>query len=195
MQKSEALTSEIVKSNPNFSPAYITLAYIKYMQMNFNQAVNLASKVLEQGEDQVDLSNYVRAILIVAGSKGMIAHYGGPISKIVNGTAVLPNLRKAERLKPDDAGVLFGLGSFYLLAPSLAGGDPDKAKDYLEKTIKADPLFVDAYVRLGQWYKIKGDKQKYVEYLNKAQAIDSQNELLCDLRSGECNFICLGDDE
>ncbi len=121
----------------------------------------------------------------------MIAHYGGPLSKIINGTAVLPSLKAAEKLQPESAGVKFGLGSFYLLAPTLAGGDLERAEAYLKKAIEIDPLFVDAYVRLGQLYKIKGDSVRYNEYLNKALKIDSQNELALDIKNGKCKFICL----
>ena len=190
-QKSEELLNEVLKIIPDFPAAYISLAYIRYTQMNFNAAVRLASKVLSQREKDVDRSNRVRAHLLYGGTKGMIAHYGGPLSKIINGTAVLPSLKAAEKLQPEAAGVKFGLGSFYLLAPTLAGGDLERAEAYLKKAIEIDPLFADAYVRLGQLYKIKGDSVRYNEYLNKALKIDSQNELALDIKNGKCKFICL----
>ncbi len=190
-EKSEELLSEVLKVKPDFPAASITLAYIRYTQMNFNEAVRLAKKVLGQGEKNVDRSNHVRAHLLYGGTKGMIAHYGGPISKVINGTAVLPSLRAAEKLQPDSAEVKFGVGSFYLLAPSLAGGDIEKAEEYLKKAIEIDPLFADAYVRSGQLYRVKGDIVRYNEYLNKALGIDPQNELALDIKNGKCKFICL----
>ncbi|MBU1726191.1 MAG: hypothetical protein KJ880_00975 [Candidatus Omnitrophica bacterium] len=192
-EESEKIVVSIIKERPDFSPAYITLAYIRYFQMRFNDSVRLANKVLAQGEKKVDLSNHVRAHLMLGGSKGMIAHYGGPISKIINGTAVLPNLRRAEEKQPDSAAVLFGLGSFYLLSPSIIGGDLDQAEKYFKKGIEADPLFADIYVRLGQLYQLKGDEQKYEFYLNKALEIDPQNELALDIKSRKCKFICIPD--
>jgi tetratricopeptide (TPR) repeat protein len=192
--KSQNLLKEVLKESPEFSPAYITLAYIRYTQTNFNEAVRLAIKVLDRGEGNVDLSNHVRAHLIYAGNKGMIAHYGGPVSKIINGTAVLPSLKAAERLQPESAQVKFGLGSFYLLAPSLVGGDLVKAEEYLKQAIAIDTLFTDAYVRLGQLYKKKGDSLKYNEYLDKALSIDPLNELALDIKNSRCKFICLDKD-
>lgn len=192
LQKSQELVEQVIEADPEFSPAYITLAYIKYIQMDFNRAVKLAQKVLEHGQDKVDLSNYVRAYLMYAGAKGMIAHYGGPLSKIFNGTAVMPNLKKAQKLQPDSAGVLFGLGSFYLLAPALAGGDLNEAEAYLTKAVAADQLFADAYVRLAQLYRLKGDDNKYDFYLSRALTIDPKNELALDIKSGSCKFICVG---
>jgi len=190
ISQSEKIVNEVIKSEPDFSPAYITLAYSKHIQMNFNEAVRLVSKVINQGQDKVDLSNYVRANLLMGGTKGMIAHYGGPISKLVNGTVVLGYLKKAQSLQPDSPVVAFGLGSFYLLAPTLAGGDLDKAETYLNKAINIDPLFCDAYVRLAQLYKLKGDEEKYKIYLNKALEIDPKSELAIDIKEGKCKFVC-----
>jgi tetratricopeptide (TPR) repeat protein len=191
LEKSETILKEVIRSYSDFSPAYISLAYIKYIKLDFEESVNLAYQVIRQGLDAVDASNYCRAYLLVGGGKGMIAHFGGPLSKAINGTKIMPNLRRAERLKPDSPGVLFGLGSFYLLAPTIVGGDLDKAGDYLKKAIEADPLFVDAYVRLAQFYKLKGDNIKYQEYLDKALGIDCLNELALDITSKKCNYICV----
>ncbi|MFA4984180.1 MAG: tetratricopeptide repeat protein [Candidatus Omnitrophota bacterium] len=190
LKKSRKILEEIIKSEPKFSPAYISLAYIDYLEGDFEGAASLAEKVLKQGREAVDLSNYVRAYLILGGAKGMIAHYGGPLSKVINGTAVLPNLKKAQELKPNSPEVFFGMGGFYLLAPGLAGGDINLAIVYLEKAVKADPMFADAYVRLGEAYKIKGNNAKHELYLRKALEIDPKNELALDARSGRCKFIC-----
>lgn len=193
LETAEKMLKQIIKEEPRFSPAYITLAYIKYIQMDFEQSVRLALKVIQQGRKNVDLSNYVRAYSLYAGAKGMIAHYGGPLSKAINGTAVKPNLDKAQSLKPDTAGVLFGLGSYYLLAPGLAGGDKNKAEEYLKKAVEVDPLLADAYVRLAQLYNSRGERAKYDFYLNKALQIDPASELALDTKSRRCKYICAGD--
>ncbi len=193
--ESRALLEEIIKAAPGFAPARISLAYIEYIQGEYDRSVALARQVIDRGQAQVDKSNYVRAYLLVAGGKGMIAHYGGPLSKVINGTAVLPYLKKAQALTPDAAGVLFGLGSFYLLAPSLAGGDRAKALEYLEKAVAADPYFADAYVRLAQVYKIKGDSRKYDLYMKRALEIDPGNDLALDAQNKKCKFICVSTDK
>ncbi|MFA5119371.1 MAG: hypothetical protein WC695_11100 [Candidatus Omnitrophota bacterium] len=193
--ESRTLLEEIIKAAPDFAPARISLAYIEYIQGEYNKSVNLARRVIESGQAQVDKSNYVRAYLLFAGGKGMIAHYGGPISKVINGTAVLPYLKKAQALTPDAAGVLFGLGSFYLLAPSLVGGDRAKALEYLEKAVAADPYFADAYVRLAQVYGFKGDSGKYELYMKRALEIDPGNALALDAKSKKCKFICVSADK
>ncbi|MBF0522296.1 MAG: tetratricopeptide repeat protein [Candidatus Omnitrophica bacterium] len=190
LEESNKILNKIIKSNPKFSPALISLAYIQYTLLKFDDAAQLAKKVIDQGKDNVDLSNYTRAHLILAGSKGMIASRGGLFSKFINGTAVLPLLKKAQKLQPDSPAVLFGLGSYYFLAPHIAGGNLDKAIYYLELAVKADPLFADAHVRLAQAFKTKGDIKKYQEHLNKAIQIDPLNALALDEKNKKCKFNC-----
>lgn len=189
-QEAESLLNQVIKTDPQFSPALNSLAYIKYFQGDYKGAIDLALRVIEAGKDKVDLSNYVRALSMYAGSKGMLAHYGGILSKAIDGLAVKTNLDKAQKLQPNSPAVLFGLGSYYLLAPALAGGDKVKAENYLKQAINADPLFADAYVRLGQLAKLKGNQKEYETYLGKALEIDPQNELAQDTQSRRCKFIC-----
>jgi len=190
LDKSENILRELIKKNPGYSPPYISLAYIRFVKTDFREASRLALYVIKQGRQAVDLTNYVRAYLLYAGAKGMIAHYGGPISKIINGTAVFPALETAEHLLPDYPGVYYGFGSFYLLAPEAIGRDTDRAKEYLEKAIKADPFFADSYVRLSQIYSLRKDEVEAQIYLNKALAVDPGNELALDIKNGGCKFIC-----
>lgn len=191
LNRAEPVLEKLVKENPGFAPAFISLAYIRYTRMDFKGCVRLAYQVLGLGREQVDTSNYVRAYLLVAGGKGMLAHYGGPVAKVANGTAVLPNLKKAQSLQPDSPAVLFGLGSFYFLAPGVAGGDKKKAQQYLEKAVQKDPYFADAHVRLAQLYKINGDQARYEASIETVKRIDPQNALFLDMESKECKFICI----
>ena len=188
----EGLLQEVLREDPQFAPAYISLAYLRYVQLDFAGSVRLAQKVLTLGSGAVDKSNYVRAYLLAGGGKGMLAHYGGPIAKLISGTQVLPNLKKAEALQPGSAGVLYGLGSYYLLAPALVGGDREKARLYLERATAVDPLFADAYVRLAQLYGMKGDRGRYDRYMAESLGIDPENDLARDIISKRCKFICPG---
>lgn len=192
---SKEILEKLIGKYPEYAPAYISLAYIKYMEKNFDATVDLAYKVVKMGQDKVDLNNFVRAHCLVAGAKGMIAHYGGPVSKVVNGRSVLPYLRKAERLQPDSPAVLFGLGSYYLLIPAVFGRDINKAEQYLLKAVKIDPDFPDIYVRLAQIEKFRKNNNKYNEYLNKALSLDPMNELARDISQGRCEFVCVTHDK
>jgi len=193
--KSALILEDLIKKRPDYPPSYISLAFLRFVQLDFNQSARLVSEVIRMGRKKVDLTNYVLAIALYGGSKGMIANRGGPLSKLINGTAVLSNLKKAQKLQPDSLAALFGLGGYYLLAPSLAGGDVNLAIEYLEKAVKVDPRFADVYVRLAQAYKVKKDNRKYQFYLKTAMEIDPGNEFALDVKSGKCSFICPGESE
>ena len=187
--ESEKILNEVLRARPLFFPAMVSLAYLKYTQFDLQKTVSLASRVLSYGQ-KADKNDIVRANLLIAGAKGTIAHNGGLVSKLVNGTVVLSYLHSAQRLAPDSDEVFLGLGSYYLLAPAFAGGDYDAAEKYLIKAIAADPLLVDSYVRLAQLYHARKEDAKYRLYLDKAMKIDPMNELALDTKSGACRFIC-----
>jgi len=189
-KNAEAALNTIIKNHPEFSPAYITLSYIKYMETGFEAVVNLMAKVINQGQDNVDLLTYVRAHCIYAGAKGMIAYNGGPASKMFNGPAVFKHLKIAQSLKPDAVSVYFGFGCYYLLKNKKPGKNLDKAEKFFKKALLIDPLFADGYVRLSQVYEKKGDKEKAKFFLDKALKIDPKNILASDIINNECKFIC-----
>ncbi|MBF0532637.1 MAG: tetratricopeptide repeat protein [Candidatus Omnitrophica bacterium] len=191
MAASENLLKEILRKTPDFAPASLSLSYINYIRMDLPRALRLADDVLDRGRDRIGTEEYVEALLLAGGVRGLLAHYGGPVAKITNGLKVLPYLKKAEKLRPQDARVQFGLGSFYLLAPAIAGGDLAKAQSYLQSAVKSDPLLADAYVRLGQVYLRQGQRKTYQDLLHKALSVDPQNELARDILSRRCRFICI----
>ena len=121
----------------------------------------------------------------------MLTHHGNPLKKMQYGPRSLYHLRIAEKLLPEAAGTLFAQGTFHLLAPRFFGRDLKKAKDSLLRSIKKDPHFVDAYVRLAQVYKLTGDQENYNTYMQLATEKDNKNELLQDMLSGRCDFICI----
>jgi len=190
--EAEELLNEVIKADPKFFPAYVTLAYIKHIRMDFEGSLRLTLKVVGAGRDKVDEANYIRAYALYAGNKGLIAHYGGPISKVINGTIVLPTLKKLERIRADSPAVLFGLGTFYLLAPGLAGGDIELAEEYLKKAADADPKLADIYARLAELYRAKGDQAKFEQYINKALELDPLGELALDIKADGCKYACPG---
>lgn len=194
---SERMLLKIIGQSPEFWPAYISLSYLYYNKRDFKKTINLAVTVTRQGKRNVDVSNYTISFLLRAAANGMRAYHGGPMAKVMYGLGVLPTLRKAQRLQPESPAVLFGLGSFYFLSPSIAGGNRQKALKYFKRTIEIDPFFTDAYVRLAQYYRLTGDEEQYRAYLGKATHIDSKNILLNDFTGGECYFGCVGleDDE
>jgi tetratricopeptide (TPR) repeat protein len=181
----ESILREITQKAPDYAPACITLAYILFDKEDYDQAIALAQRVLRGGEHRVDRADRVRAYLIIGGAKGMIANQGGPFSKLVQGTQVMGYLKHAQRLDPGSPAVYFGMGSFYALAPGMAGGDKKKGIALLEKAVAVDPNFVDAYARLAQVWFAKGDKEKYRSYLAQAEVLDPQANLVLKAKALE----------
>jgi len=190
-EKSQNLLKEVIKKRPEFSPAYVSLAYIKYYLKDYREVVKLSSYVIGQEREGADIGSLARAYLIFAGAKGMIAHNGGPIVKMIHGLKILPNLKKAQELLPDSADVYLGLGAFYLLAPPIAGGDIERAEEHLKKAVELDDNLIEAYVRLAQVYRAKGDLEGFNTYLATALEKDPRNFLANDIKDKSCNFICI----
>ncbi len=190
--KAIPILENVIKSDPCFAPAQLSLAYIWYIQMDFNKSIRLSGKVINLAKrGQADDKNYLRSHGLYAAAKGMIAHYGGPISKAINGAGVLKHLSIIEKMSPDDPVVKFGLGSYYMLIPVVFGQDLLRAKEFLEKAIAGDPFFPDPYVRLAQIYLKNGDRDSYDQYIEKALVLDPKNELALDIKMRRCKFICL----
>jgi cytochrome c-type biogenesis protein CcmH/NrfG len=194
-EESRRILQEIIAKQDAMYPAKLTLAYLEYLRCDFSAGVDLAQAVVHLGPERVDRSNYVRALCLLGGIKGMLAHYGGPMAKVFNGRSILPLLRKAERLQPDNPAVSFGLGSYFLLIPPIFGRDIVKAERYLRKAIELAPWFAEAYVRLAQVRRVAKDEQQFAGYLKQSLEIDPQSEIALDIKNGSCKFICVKEQE
>jgi len=191
--KSRELLNQLIEEYPDYASPVISLAYVNYVNMDFPAAAQWAARAINLGDDRLDRNNFLRAHGLYAAAKGMIAYYGGPLSKVINHAAVVRHLNIIEERAPEHPVVTFGIGSYHMLIPPVLGRDLEKAREYLEKTIEADPLFPDPYVRLAQIYRIKGDRQKYRDLITKALELDPKNELALDIETRQCNFICFDD--
>jgi tetratricopeptide (TPR) repeat protein len=188
--KAEGLLEGIIRDYPDFFPAYLSMACIRFIQARFHDAANFALIIVRREIGEIDTTTYARAHLIYAGAKGMIAHFGGPMSRLLNGFVVMPTLHDAQNLKPDSPEVLYGFGCYYLLAPRGMGKNIRLAKYYLERVVDDEPLFSDGFARLAQVYKMNGDLRKYNELLDAALELDPQSELALDIKNNTCRFIC-----
>ncbi|MDD5746569.1 MAG: hypothetical protein PHO30_04820 [Candidatus Omnitrophica bacterium] len=190
VDRAEQVLTSIVSEYPDFFPAYISLGHIKFFRMDFETTTRLMNEVLRHDTTAVDTTTLVRAHCIYAGAKGMIAYYGGPLSKIINGINVMNHLKIAEKLQPDNVLVPYGFGCYYLLVPKVYGKNIDMAERYFNRAMAIDPLVPDIYVRLAEIWMIRDNQGQADEYLKKAEALDPGNELISDVRSKECKFVC-----
>ncbi|HQP10674.1 MAG TPA: hypothetical protein PKV41_04750 [Candidatus Omnitrophota bacterium] len=187
----KTVLNNLIKQYPDFAPAYISLTKIAYMRQDWEEMIRLSAKVIRKGKDHCDRLSFAKAHAFFGAAKGMLFYFGGPWAKLKNGYASVRHLKIVEKLVPGSDIYYFSWGNYLAVSPKAFGGNLDKAQEYFLKTIALKPHFADAYARLAQVYRKKGDKKLYEEYLAKALAIDGQNELALDIKTGACHYICL----
>ncbi len=182
IEESVDILDDIIEKHPDFAPAKITRAYIHLTQKDYKKAIDMATEVLGAGKERVDTGNLVRANLIAGGAKAMIADESFIFKKVAAGLGALSYFKDARKINPDDPGVLFAWGSYYLIAPGIAGGDIKKAEEHLLRALEKDPRFADIHVRLAQLYYKKGNTDKYKSYLERAFELDPENSLAGEVK-------------
>ena len=177
--EAQDLLNKILEKDPNYIPALLSLSYIYYQEENFNQAEKLVNQVLEGGceskEDEALANMLLGAINSQRADKGWL------LTKLKYGPKIQCYFLKAKELGPELPEVRLGLGTFYLLAPKIIGGDVDKALPELEYTVKIAPNFATANARLAEAYRKKGDLRKYEAYIERAKELDPENEAVKEI--------------
>jgi tetratricopeptide (TPR) repeat protein len=173
-----SILDDIIEIDPSFAPAKISKAFILYWEDKFNKVLDLCFDVLEQGEDNLDTGNRIKAHLLIAGARGRKAEKAVFFRKLDLGLGAMKHLREAKDLNPGDVGVLYAWGVFYLLAPGIIGGDMQKAEEMLMEANKVDPFFVDVYARLAQLFYKRNEIDLANYYITKAYELDSRNLLV-----------------
>lgn len=179
LENSAGLLKHILKENPAHAPSLISLAYIYYYNRDFNQALSLLKQVID--DPKAGKQNLAMAYMLTGSINAKKSSAGGIFSKLAYGTRVRSYFEKAKQLSADLPEVYLGLGSFYLLAPAIAGGNIDKAIENLEYAVELAPGFATANARLAQAYKKKGNLEKYNYYLARAKELDPENEALKEI--------------
>lgn len=178
--EAELILNDILRKTKGVHLASLnTLAYIKYYNKDFSGAGFLISKVLNS--QPLDNQNKALAFMLLGAINSKRAAEGGLMSKVINAGKIKPYFLKARELAPDLPEVRLSMGTFYLLAPAIIGGNLDKAIKELETTVRMAPEFVTACVRLAQAYKKKGMHDKYAYYISKARELEPENEALMEL--------------
>lgn len=178
-KESEELLNQLLLKYPDHASSLISLSYIKYHDNHFEEALRLLNRALNKAG--LDRESKALAYMLIGSINAKRASRGGFISKIAHGFRVQCYFKKAEILAPDLAEVRLGLGSFYLFAPSIAGGNLDKAIEELEQAVRLAPDFATANARLAQAYKEKGEVEKYNFYLKRTKELDPENEALKEI--------------
>jgi tetratricopeptide (TPR) repeat protein len=175
-KQAQEILNKILSEKSDHAASLISLSYIDYKHDRLSEAMALIKQALKiknlSEEDKALAYMMLGSINSRRSAKGWI------FSKIHYGLQIKGYFLKAKKLAPDSPEVHLSLGTFYLLAPAIVGGDLDKAGEELSLSVKMAPEFATANARLAQWYKKKGDLEKYDYYLKKAKILDSANEVV-----------------
>jgi Tfp pilus assembly protein PilF len=172
-QNSEELLNNILKDDPAHNPSLISLAYIKYNASKFDEAQALIQRVLKK--QRLEREELAMAVMMTGIINSGRAKSGSQIfNKLRYGSKIKGYLLKAKEISPELAEVHLALGTFYLSAPKIAGGNLKKAKEELRRAIAIAPRFATAYARLAEVYKAENNAGKYIFYLKKARDLASQ---------------------
>jgi len=178
LREAEKVINKILEKKLDYLPALNNLAYIRYKEGKLEGAKKICDKVL--GSKNLDRENEAFAYLTLGAINGQRTQDGWLFAKIRYGTQIKCLFLKACSLAPDLAETHLALGTFYLKAPAIAGGDLDQAIKELELSLAIAPDFGLANARLAQAYKKKGELAKYDFYIERAKKLDPQNEALSE---------------
>lgn len=180
-KESEGILKQILNKNPKHAPSLISLSYIRYKDDKLKDALKLVKRVLNIR--LLDNENKALAYMMWGTINSRRSAKGWFFSKIRYGTQIKCYFLKAKELAPDLPEAHLGLGTFYLLAPKIIGGDVDKAIKELKYAIGLAPDFATPHARMAQAYKKKRDLGKYNFYHKKAKELDPENELVQEIES------------
>ncbi|MDD2690078.1 MAG: tetratricopeptide repeat protein [Candidatus Omnitrophica bacterium] len=176
---SEDLLNQILKINPGHVSSLISLSFIRYKDTRLNEALQLVKRALKA--ERLDNDNEALGYVMLGMINSRRSQQGWFFEKITYGMQIKRHFLKAKALASDLPEISLALGTFYLLAPPIAGGNLEEALKELDAAVKIAPDFATVNARLAQAYKKKGDLDKYNFYLKKTRELDPENEVLREL--------------
>jgi len=177
-EESRALLDQVLVRNSRHVPSLITLSYLKYREGNLDEAQD---SIITALSSYVDKKNEALAYMMLGMINAKRAEKGDFLAKLRYGTQIRCFLERAKELAPDLPEVRLALGTFYLAAPAIIGGNLDKALIELDACVTIAPNFATANARLAQCYKKKYNLEKYNFYVEAARYIDPENEVLKEM--------------
>ena len=131
LNNAKKLSEKIIKNNPKFIPAYITLGNVYYIQKKYEKARFIYLKALDEGGDSGEIYTNI----------GLVT------SKIEGKNQSYDLLKKGRDKSPNNPYARLNLGEFYL-----SSGDYENAITEFKVAIKLNPRLVEALVNIGVAY-------------------------------------------
>jgi len=153
-----------VKADPSDAKSAYWLSQAEGALGNLDVALKLAEQAVA-----LDPSN-AKYHAQVAASCGRLAQASGLLKQLQYGRRVKKELDATIELNPHEEGALYGLALFYYAAPSILGGDKQKAQDAAELLTKLNP--VRGYLTQAKLANERKDAKAEEDFYKKAVDAD-----------------------
>jgi tetratricopeptide (TPR) repeat protein len=171
--KVKSLLEEIIVKNNKNADAHHALAIVNCSMNNLDDAITEEKKALELNSNNAEYHYILARLYIFEISNANI------FRKISLSSSSEEELLAALKIDPNHNGAMIALGNFYYQAPSIAGGDIDKAIEQANNLIKIDEkegrlLLVQIYYSTQNYEKATEESNKLIkvdEYLGRYMLI------------------------
>ena len=179
--EAKSFAEAVIKKNPKFTPAYITLGNIFYIQNKFELARLVYLKAVDQGDDSGDLYTNMGLVTLYTEDKDAALNYlkkgvekspGNPYAHLNLGNffmstgdyeGALAEFETALKFAPMMVESIIGQGAAYMQLKSI-----DRAEDLYKKAISINPDYPEIYFNYGILVAdYRGDKSQAVSFFNK----------------------------
>jgi len=160
----KALVEPLVKADPTDAKSAYWLSQAEGALGNLDTALKLADQAIA-----LDPKN-ARYHAQAAAACGRLAQASGLLKQLQYGRRAKKELDTALELDPNNEGALYGLALFYYAAPSMLGGDKQKAQAAAELLTKLNP--VRGYLTQAKLANERKDAAAEEDYYKKAIAAD-----------------------
>lgn len=161
----KALVEPLVKANPADAQATYFLAEAEGALGNLDTGLKLAEQAVA-----LDPKN-AKYHALLAGTCGRLAQTSGLLKQLQFGRRAKKELDAALELDPNNEGALYGLALFYYAAPSMLGGDKQKAQAAADQLTKLNP--VRGYLTQAKLANERKDPVAEEDFYKKAIAADA----------------------
>jgi tetratricopeptide (TPR) repeat protein len=148
-------------------------------------AVAALDRAIDEAQRSIGLEERsADAHSLLADLYGRKIGFGGFLSGARLGPKIAAENKRAQELDGRNPRVEASLARQYLDAPTMFGGDLDRAIAHFQKSIRLDPGFDETYVWLAMAYRRKGDSVQANRALDEALRLNPNGAFARSVRSG-----------